>query len=165
MFSLGVLLTIAGVFVLARIDAAVAIEEPEAGDSASLSSAADDGAPDVPSSDVAIAVGAGKDGGDGVLHITSGDRSFGGGSDTSSVGYSGANSGANLGSRRSGRRGTAPAVGPGSALLGRRSRRGRRGRRGRQGRRFTLQPTAFPGSFPNHARRRYSVAVLGVGIV
>lgn len=161
MFSLGVLLTIAGVFVLARIDAAVAVEEPEAGDSASLSSAADDGAPDVPSSDVAIAVGAGKDGGDGVLHITSGDRSFGGGSDTSSVGYSGAN----LGTHRSGRRGTAPAVGPGSALLGRRSRRGRRGRRGRQGRRFTLQPTAFPGSFPNHARRRYSVAVLGVGIV
>ena len=43
-----------------------------------------------------------------------------------------------------------------------RARRGRRGRRG--GRRYSLQPTAFMGSFPGRARRRYSVAVLGVGV-
>ena len=166
MFSLGVLLTIAGVFVLARIDASVGVDDAaEGGDSSSLAgSVAGDtdsstsGTGVVPGSGVAIAVSAGSPGsGDGAaMHITSGDRSFGPTSDGgSSIGYS-----------RAGRRGTAPVLSAGAPLLGsRRGHRGRRGRRGRHGRRFTLQPTAFPGSFPNHARRRYSVAVLGVGIV
>lgn len=126
MFSLGVLLTVIGVFVLSRIDAGVS--DDDSGDETSTHS-----------------------------NLGAVDEEAGSAQPSEEP------------KPRTTMYGALPQPSPlqlrGSSYAQLRSSRRTRRRSKRGGpRRFSLQPTAFPGSFPNRARRRYSVAVLGVGI-
>ena len=126
MFSLGVLLTVIGVFVLSRIDAGVS--DDDSGDETSTHS-----------------------------NLGAVDEEAGSAQPSEKP------------KPRTTVYGALPQPSPlqlrGSSYAQLRSSRRTRRRSKRGGpRRFSLQPTAFPGSFPNRARRRYSVAVLGVGI-